>query len=149
MPIPSLPAGLPRSSRMVVANRLHSAAIHLLRRARAVDRQSGISPERLSVLSVLVFAGPQTMSDLARIEMVSRPAITRLAKSLEQGGLVRRRSDRADRRRVQLRATAKGRALMERARALRVARVAEELEGLSQRELATLREAASILERHR
>ena len=40
------------------ADRLHSAAIHLLRRVSREDAGSGVSPPRLSALSVLVFAGP-------------------------------------------------------------------------------------------
>jgi hypothetical protein len=57
-----------------VADQLHSAAIHLLRRVRRADVESGISPARLSVLSVLVFGGPQTLGTLARAEQVSRSA---------------------------------------------------------------------------
>jgi len=40
-----------------VADRLHSAAIHLLRRVRKQDAASGEGPARLSALSVLVFGG--------------------------------------------------------------------------------------------
>ncbi len=42
-----------------IADRLHSAAIHLLRRVRVRDRESGIGPAQLSALSVLVFGGRQ------------------------------------------------------------------------------------------
>ncbi len=140
-----IPAGLPDTDRVRVANRLHSISIRLLRGARSVDRETGLGPERLSLLSVLVFAGPQTMSDLARMEMVSRPAITRIVKSLETLRLVARETDSVDRRRVRLRATARGRRLMERGRARRVAYVADDLGGLSKRELATLLRATEIL----
>ncbi len=140
-----IPAGLPDTDRVRVANRLHSISIRLLRRARTVDRETGLGPERLSLLSVLVFAGPQTMSDLARTEMVSRPAITRIVKSLEAFRLVDRETDRVDRRRVRLRATAKGRRLLERGRARRVAYIAADLGGLSKQELATLLSATEIL----
>ncbi len=88
-----------------MANRLHSVAIHLLRNARRVDRRTGLSPERLSVLA---YAGPRTMSELAEAEMVSRPAITRIVKALEAGGLVARQAHATDRRHVTLRATPKG-----------------------------------------
>ena len=145
MSSPPIPAGLPDTDRVRVANRLHSISIRLLRGARTVDRETGLGPERLSLLSVLVFAGPQTMSDLARMEMVSRPAITRIVKSLETLRLVARETDGVDRRRVRLRATARGRRLMERGRARRVAYVADDLGGLSKRELATLLRATEIL----
>ena len=87
MSTPPLPSGLAPSSVLEVANRLHSAAIHLLRRARIADRDSGLSPERLSLLSVLVYAGPRTLSQLAEIEQVSRPAISRSVKALTKDGL--------------------------------------------------------------
>ena len=43
-----------------IADRLHSAAIHLLRRVRQQDTATGEGPARLSALSVLVFGGPMT-----------------------------------------------------------------------------------------
>ncbi len=45
-----------------IADRLHSAAIHLLRRVRKQDAASGEGPARLSALSVLVFGGPMTLA---------------------------------------------------------------------------------------
>ena len=86
---PPLPAGL-RGRRHRVANELNTTAIHALRRARVADAASGLTPERLSLLSVLVFAGPMPMSRLAAIEGVSAPAITRIVTALETDGLVTR-----------------------------------------------------------
>ena len=71
--VPPLPPGLRSTARRRVANELNTTAIHALRRARVSDLDSGLSPERLSVLSVLVYAGPRTMGDLARAEQVTRP----------------------------------------------------------------------------
>jgi len=146
MSTPPLPEGLEHSRRNQVANRLHSAATHLLRRARLEDRKSGLSPERLSLLSVLVFAGPRTASELADIEMVSRPAITRTLNALEQAGLVRRRRSEADRRTAVVSATTHGRRLMEQGRERRVLRIAEELASLKAEDLATLDAASRVLE---
>src|SRR5262249_54228590 len=84
-----------------IADRLHSAAIHLLRRLRVEDKAMGLSAPRASVLSVLVFRGPVTMSALAEAEQVRPPTITRLVDGLERRGLVRRVSDAGDGR-VQL-----------------------------------------------
>ena len=47
------------------ADRLHSAAIHLLRRLRREDAATGLSAPRLSALSVVVFGGPLTLGELA------------------------------------------------------------------------------------
>lgn len=128
-----------------LAEDLHSFAVRLLRRARAADRASGLSPERLSVLSVLVFAGPQTVSTLAALESVSPPAISRIARALARAGHVARRRDDQDRRTVFLSATSKGRRLVLEGRARRVAVVAEGLASLSPAERDTLERARAAL----
>src|SRR2546422_9419733 len=73
-----------------IADRLHSAAIHVLRRLRVEDKAIGLSGPRASALSVIVFRGPIAMGALAEAEQVRPPTITRLVASLERGGLVRR-----------------------------------------------------------
>jgi hypothetical protein len=70
------------------ADRLHSAAIHLLRRLRREDAKSGLSAPRLSALSVLVFGGPLTLGELANAEQVRPPTMTRLVTALEADGRV-------------------------------------------------------------
>jgi DNA-binding MarR family transcriptional regulator len=127
------------------ADRLHSAAIHLLRRVRASDVETGLSPSRLSLLSVLVFGGPRTPSELAAAEQVRLPTISGLVAGLEAEGLVRRTPHPGDRRAVRITATAKGRRLLLRGRARRLEHLVELLEPLSAAELATLTEAAVIL----
>jgi DNA-binding MarR family transcriptional regulator len=128
------------------ADRLHSAAIHLLRRVRASDVETGLSPARLSLLSVLVFGSARTPSELAAAEQVRLPTISGLVAGLEAEGLVRRGPHPADRRAVRITATAKGRRLLHRGRARRLENLVELLEPLSSAELATLADAAEILE---
>src|SRR5437870_5061511 len=70
-----------------LADRLHSAAIHLLRRLRRHDAAMGLSAARASALSVIVFGGPVTIGHLARAEQVSAPTITRLVLAMERDGL--------------------------------------------------------------
>ena len=60
------------------ADRLHSAAIHLLRSLRREDARLGVGPAGLSVLSVLVFGGPKTIGELAAIEQVKAPTMSRI-----------------------------------------------------------------------
>src|SRR5436190_7235920 len=129
-----------------VADLLHSAAIHLLRRAREQDAASGIGPARLSALSVVVFRGPLTLGELASAERVRSATMTGIVNGLERDGLVRRRQDDADRRAVRVEATAKGRRLLERARAKRIDLVASKLDDLSPQALALLWGAAELLE---
>src|SRR5215471_17049745 len=90
-----------------VADRLHSAAIHLLRRLRVRDLASGIGPAQLSALSVLVFGGPRSLGELADAEQVRPPTMSRIVSGLERSKLVKRHATE-DGRRVRLAATAKG-----------------------------------------
>lgn len=122
-------------------------AIRLLRRARAADRESGLSPERLSVLSVLAFAGPQKIGALAEIEGVTPPAISRIVTSLENLGLAARQREGADAREVKAAATIKGRRLVEQGRRRRLELVVQDLEVLTVAERKKLRAAAIIIER--
>src|SRR3954469_16563944 len=83
-----------------VADRLHSAALHLLRRLRIEDDVLGVSPPRLSALSVVVYAGPLPIGALAVAEDVAAPTMTRLVDGLERDGVVRPRRHPAGARRV-------------------------------------------------
>lgn len=129
------------------ADRMHSAAIHLLRRVSREDTGTGASPARLSALSVLVFAGPKTMSELAVKERVKVPTMSRLVAAMEEEGLVRRERHGTDARSVVLHPTAKGRRILERARELRLSLLETLLSQASAREIATVREAAEIVDR--
>lgn len=141
------PAGLPADERHETANLLHSAALRLLRRARTVDVGMDLDGPRASLLSVLVFTGPQPVTHLAGIEQVTPPAITKLVTALEADGLVTRKRSPDDRRMVLVAATAAGRRVLERGRDARVRAIAELLEGASFDDLATVRRAAEIIAR--
>ena len=130
------------------ADQMHSAAVHLLRRVAREDAKAGASGARLSALSVLVFAGPQTMSELASMERVKVPTMSRLVAAMEGEGLVRRERHGTDARSVVLHATAKGRRVLERARDLRLSLLESLLSTASAEELATVRAAAAIVDRH-
>src|SRR5215831_3565820 len=117
-----------------VADRLHSAAIHLLRRLRVRDLASGIGPAQLSALSVLVFGGPRSLGELAEAEQVRPPTMSRIVAGLERDGLVRRHLTE-DKRRVRLEATAKGTKILQEGRQRRVELLARSLHTLTQGEL--------------
>lgn len=106
-----------------------------------------MSPERLSLLSVLVFAGARTIGRLAEIEGVSAPAISRIVSALEESGLASRKRGSADAREVLVEATRAGRALVEAGRRRRIELIAEEFAALSGRDIAALGRVAAILER--
>lgn len=130
-----------------MADRLHSAAIHLLRRLRVEDEALGISAPRLSALSVLVFAGSKRIGELARIEQVEPPTMTRLVDGLVRDGLAVREADPDDARAVRVRATATGGRTLRRGRARQVETLRSTLAGLSPAELAALGEGVEVLER--
>ena len=145
--LPPLPPGSPRTRRHQVANALNTTAIQTLRAARVDDPATGLTPERLSLLSVLVYGGPATMSRLAYAEQVTRPAITRIVSALEAGGLVRRRPVAGDRRQTMVSATPAGTRVLEQGRQARIDRLAELLSGLSAPELATVAQGLTLVRR--
>jgi DNA-binding MarR family transcriptional regulator len=130
-----------------LADRLHSAAIHLLRRLRREDDASGLSAPRLSALSVVVFGGPLPIGALAAAEQVRVPTMSRVVASLEDDGLVRRVPDKEDRRVVRIEATAAGRTLLQAGRRRRVDALSAEIAQLSAAERRLIAEAIPILER--
>ena len=130
-----------------VADRLHSAAIHLLRRLRVEDEALGISAPRLSALSVLVFAGPRRVGELAEAEQVEPPTMTRLVDGMERDGYVAREADPEDRRAVIVRATAKGVRALKKGRSQRLDALAAGLRALTPGELVALARGVDVLER--
>ena len=128
-----------------IADRLHSAAIHLLRRLRVRDRESGVGPAQLSALSVLVFGGPRSLGDLADAEQVRPPTMSRIVAGLEREGLVRRHATE-DGRRVRLEASAKGTKILQEGRKRRVESLAKALASLSEKEQRQLGELADFLQ---
>lgn len=128
-----------------VADRIHSAAIRLLRRLRTADTATGLSAPRLSALSVIVYAGPISIGALARAEQVRAPTVSRLVKAFERDGLVTRTRDRADERVQLVRATSQGRRVLERGRRRRVGALAAAIAALPRAERSALRRAATVL----
>ena len=133
--------------RLDVANRLHSAAIHLLRRARRVDAESHLPAPQLSALSVIVYGGPLTLGALADAEQVRPPTMTKLVAAMEEAGLVSRETDAADRRVVRISATTRGKRLLEEGRDRRIAVIAESLAALPDADLADIAAALDAIEK--
>ena len=128
------------------ADRLHSAAIHLLRRLRVRDRESGVGPAQLSALSVLVFGGPRSLGELADAEQVRPPTMSRIVAGLERTRLVKRQKTE-DGRRVRLEATAKGTKILQAGRQRRVESLAKVISSLSEKEQTQLGALVEVLQR--
>jgi len=136
---------MPGNTAVDVAERVHKAAIRMLRAARVADADTGLSAPKLSALSVLVFGGAMSLSALAKAEQVTAPTMSKLVADLEAAGLVAKRADKADKRGLRIEVTAKGRALMEKGRQARLALLAARVAQLSRAERAALDDAAAIM----
>lgn len=127
---------------------MHSAAIHLLRRVREADAEAmGISPARASALSVLVFGGARSLTELAVAERVTNATMSKLAAAMEGEGLVRRYPDVNDARSIRIEATPKARRILERGRARRLDLLEDLLTDAEGVEIAAVHTAAEVLER--
>jgi DNA-binding MarR family transcriptional regulator len=129
-----------------MAESLHSAAIHLLRKLRRADLRSGLNAPRLSALSVIVFGGPLTLGRLAEAEQVRPPTMTRIVHALEAKGLVRKGANVEDRRTIHLSATMKGKRVMLEARERRVRSLAAQIGKLSREKQRRLEAAIGVVE---
>src|SRR5947209_16499019 len=129
-----------------LADRLHSAAIHLLRRARRGDPLTGATSAQLSALSVLM-GGPKTLGDLAAAEQVRAPTMSRLVSEMKRAGVARKLPDPADGRVVRVHATAKGRRALARGRAMRVEAIRHLLARCDPEDQRALEHAVGFIER--
>ena len=130
-----------------IADRLHSAAIHLLRRLRRTDSAAGLTAPQLSVLSVLVFGGAMNLTDLAAAEQVRAPTMSRLVSDLVALGLVERTTSTRDARAVRIAASDRGRGLLDQGRNLRLGTLTRSVQALSPEEQALLAQAVELLAR--
>lgn len=133
--------------RQLVADQLHSAAIHLVRAVASVDREMGLSASRASAMSILVFGDARTIGQLANAEGVRSPTMTALVNGLAEDGLVVKRVSPDDARSVIVTPTAKGRRVLVRGRERRVAKLEELMAGFDDDQLDCLRRAAELMER--
>jgi DNA-binding MarR family transcriptional regulator len=124
---------------------LHSAMLHMMRRVRREDDAFGLSAPRMSALSVVHFGGPRTIGEIARMEQVSAPTMTRLVAGLEADGYVRRQPSPTDGRATVIHPTAKGKRVMEQGRTRRVTFLARQLRSLDPSTLAALVTASTAL----
>jgi DNA-binding MarR family transcriptional regulator len=127
------------------ASELNSAAVHLLRALRATDRAAGLTPARLSALSVLVFGGPCPLGRLARTEDVAGPTMTRIVDGLCDLGLAERRPHPDGGRLVLVAATAEGERVMRAAQQARIDTIVTALRSLPDADRATITAAAPAL----
>ena len=127
------------------AGKLHSAALHLMRYVRTQDTILGVPPAQLSALSVVVFGGKQSLSDLAKAEQVRPPTMSRIVDGLVEDGLVKRDVDKMDRRSVVITATDKGVKVMHEGRSRREQQLIALLHSLPRQDVELLDRASEII----
>ena len=132
-------------SREETVRKVHSTALHLMRYVRAQDIALGVPPARLSALSVIVFGGKTSLSELAKAEQVRPPTMSRIIDALVRDGLVKRETDKKDRRSVIITATDKGTRIMHEGRSRREKRLLDLLQPLRKEEIELLDRASEIL----
>ena len=130
-----------------ISRTLHSMAIHLLRSLRAQDSALGVGPSQLSALSVIVFAGPSSLHELAEAEQVRPPTMSKIVDALVYRGLVRREVDSRDRRSIEISPTQKGVQMMKEGRDRRERKLIEILKSLTSSEVRDVQRATEILSR--
>jgi DNA-binding MarR family transcriptional regulator len=122
-------------------------AVAIGRINRRVRPQGGeLSHGQLSALSTILRKGPLRPGDVARIETIAAPTVTRLIADLEEHGLVERRPDPDDGRSCFVTVTVAGEAAVMQARTERADRVSELMRGLDDAELASIHAALDALE---
>jgi len=139
---------IPLSERAV---HLRTAIVRMARRLRqeAAAETTGLTPTSLAALATIERHGPITPSEIAEIERVKRPTITRTLGCLEREGLIDRAPDPEDGRSALVSVNAAGRERLRRLRGRKNAFLARRMRDLSAEEVGTLERAAEILERMR
>lgn len=131
-----------------LANALRPVVMRLARRLRQVkDDAVDLHPNQLSVMAVLLRAGDLPMGELAALERVRPPSMTRIVNGLEARGLVARHPDPADRRSARVGLTREGRAVVLANRRRRDEWLAVRIAGLTEDEKDVLRRAVPVLEK--
>jgi DNA-binding MarR family transcriptional regulator len=133
------------------AAHLRMALVRTTRRLRqeAAAESSGLTPTSVAALATIERHGPLTPSEVAEIERVKRPSMTRTLGCLEREGLIERMPDPADGRSSLVSVNAAGRERLRRLRRRKNAYLARRLRQLPTEDLATIERAAEILDRMR
>jgi DNA-binding MarR family transcriptional regulator len=134
-------------ARSEIAALLHEQFARLTRQLRTLELPQGMTPERLSALSVIGKRGPISVTALADNEMVRPATMSRMVSALVEEGLVKRSDDKTDGRGVLVSTTPKGRRSYQRAQEQRLHHFAEVLDSLNDEQLASMRHLTSALER--
>lgn len=139
---------MPASAYADTGSALRLAVLRLSRRLRQESTADAeVTPSQMSALTALDAKGEMTLGELAAIERIAPPSMTRIAARLEEKGYLERRSDDSDRRVARVAISVKGEALLRQRRERGDAFVTSRLLELSEEERGLLAQAVPILER--
>ena len=145
MPPPNRTADLDRLSNEEVAGRLRIAINRLQRRLRQ-QSLGRLSPAQASALGTVHRHGSPTLGELAALEQVQPPTMTRIVANLADAGMVTREADDHDRRSARVRLTPAGAQALERMRTLKNAFLLRRLGELGSEEQRRASELVQLLE---
>ena len=128
-----------------VATRLRVAVNRLQRKLRQQSLE-GLSPAQASALGTVNRLGRPTLGELAALEQVQPPSMTRIVANLADAGMVVREADAADRRSVRVRITPAGARALERIRTAKNAFLLRRLGDLSADEQRRAEDLVGLLE---
>ena len=135
----------PSTGTLELAAELRAALMRTSRILRTEASSDVVSPGQNTVLALLNSRGPLTMRQLADIEHVQAPSMTRTVNHLCERGLAARAEHPTDGRQVVVSVTDEGRTVLEESRRLRAAWLAGRIEGLPPEDRAALHRAAELL----
>jgi len=101
-------AELDATAGLAVRLRLAIARVHRRARQEAITTGDDLTATRLAALATIENHGPLTLGDLAAMEQVQPPSMTRIVARLEEQGFVAREVDPDDRRVSRVRLTPTG-----------------------------------------
>jgi DNA-binding MarR family transcriptional regulator len=122
-------------------------AINRLHRQLRQEALAGLSPAQASALGAVSRLGSPTLGELAAIEQVQPPTMTRMVAGLAEAGLVTRVTDEADRRSARVRITPAGRRALDRIRTLKNAFLTRRLADLAPDARVGAADLVELLER--
>jgi DNA-binding MarR family transcriptional regulator len=140
------PTTLPTSAPTDIAPRLRLAVVRLARRLRSEQAAAGLTPSMASALASIERTGPISLGELAAVEQVAPPSLTRIVGRLEDAEWVERVIDPADRRIARVEITETGRRLLHKVRSRKTAFLARRLAALSDADREILADALPLLE---
>src|SRR5258707_7555887 len=131
------------------AARLRMGIVRTARRLRqeAAAEATGLTPTSTAALATIERHGPLTPSELAELERVKRPTVTRTLGCLEREWLIERMPDPADGRSALVSVNAAGRERLRRLRGRKNGYLARRMRELPPADVEALERAAGILDR--